>query len=901
MAMRFFLDAFSLFIRSSLRLRYRIKLKNKAALDQPKLKKGGYLILPNHPAEIDPIIMMALLWKKFKLRPLVVEHFFNYPGARFFMNAVKAIPIPNFESAVNDWKKEKGEEAFKTVLEGLKKGENFLVYPAGHLRRGPKEAVGGSSFIYSILKEYPDVNIIMVRMSGLWGSSFSRAITGNVPPFWKVALNAAWTIIKNFVFFAPKRNLEIEYYNPQDRFPYQANKMEINQYLQNFYNRYLDDKGRVVSEEAIKLVPYSFFSKDIPKIIMNDHKEFGKISVQLSDEDKKKILDKIGSFAHVSISDIEEDKDLSIDLGLDSLDIATLFSFISEEFDIEAKIEPGELKTVHDLFVLAAGQKKSSKAEPVSTKPVWKEQKRGETPKIRSGKFIPEIFLSTAKKFSALEICGDTNSGTFTYKRLSLSVLILAKKIEKLPGEYVGIMLPSSVGSYLLILATQLAGKVPVMLNWTTGVRSLNYAIELLGIDVILSATKFLDRLQHLHLEEIKDKITLVEEVRKTVSLKDKLSALFTLLLPKKMILRRFGLAKRKETDPAVVLFTSGTEAYPKAVPLSHKNIISNLTASLERIKLEANDILYGVLPPFHSFGFSVTGLLPLLSNFRVFYAPDPTDGQTIRDDVKRAECSVLCLAPSFYQNFFKFSTPEDMKSVRLFVSGAEKASDELKKSVKKMGEDKLFLEGYGITECSPVVTVCDYNQPKGVGVPLPNLEVCTIHIDTHEKLPQGSSGELCVRGPSIFYGYLGNPGRDPFIEIDGKKWYRTGDIGYFDEKGNLMLQGRLKRFVKIGGEMISLTSIEEELINQSKMKGWVEDIDPSKSFVVCVKEIEEGRPHVVLFTTSRITKEEVNTVLRESGFGRIVKISEVRTLEELPLLGSGKINYRQLNEMVLQ
>lgn len=900
MVIRFMLDMFCKLVRVALRLRYKIKIKNREALSQPKIKKGGYLILPNHPAEIDPIIMMTLLWKKFRPRPLVVEHFFNYPGAKMFMNGVKAIPIPNFESAVNDWKKEKGDLAFKEVLEGLKRGENFLIYPAGHLRRGPKEAIGGSSFIHNILQEYPDVNIVMARMSGLWGSSFSRAITGTVPHFWRVALNAIWTLLKSGIFFAPRRKVDIEFYNPQDRFPYKANKMELNLYLQNYYNRFIDEEGRVVSQEPLLLIPYSPFSKKTPKIIAQNKKEDQNGPLNLSQEQKKRIIDKIASFAHVSSLDIDQYHDLSIDLGLDSLDIATLFSFICEEFDVDSKIEPGELKTVHDLYVLAANQKQGTKSESSqSKKPVWKPFDKIRKVRIGKGSSIPEVFMYAAKERPNIEICADGNSGTMTYKKLSLATLILAKKIEKMPGQYVGIMLPSSIGSYLLILATQLAGKTPVMLNWTSGLRSLNYAIEVLNIEVILSATKFLDRLQHLHLEEIKQKIVLVEDVKKSITLKDKLKALFTFMLPVKRMLKSFGVSKRIETDPAVVLFTSGTESYPKAVPLSHKNILSNLSALLSTIELKGDDVLYGVLPPFHSFGFTVTGLLPLLAGFRAYYSPDPTDGQMIRDEVKHAQCTILCLAPSFYQNFFKFVVPEDMKSVRLFVSGAEKASDELKKTIRKFGEDKLFLEGYGITECSPAVTACENNHSKGVGRALHNLEVCTIHIDTHEKLPEGASGEICVRGPSIFYGYLGNSGRDPFIEIEGKKWYRTGDIGFFDPEGNLILQGRLKRFVKIGGEMISLTSIEEELINQSKNKGWADDSDPSKSFVVCVKELEEGRPQVILFTTSTITKEEVNYALRESGFGRIVKISEVRRVDELPLLGSGKINYRQLNEMI--
>ncbi|MBI5273646.1 MAG: acyl-[ACP]--phospholipid O-acyltransferase [Chlamydiales bacterium] len=900
----FFLHIFGLIVRLCFRVRYKFRIKNKGALHQPKLKKGGYLILPNHPAEMDPIIMMTLLWGKYKLRPLVVEHFYYFPGAKIFMDAAKAIAIPNFENSVNQWKKDKGDKAFEMVLEGLKKGENFLVYPSGHLRRGSKEVVGGSSFVYNIIQAYPEVNILMVRMSGLWGSSFSRAITGSVPHFWKVVLKAIWTVIKNGIFFVPKRVVEVEYYNPGERFPYHGSKLEINQFLQNFYNRYLDDKNKVVSEEPLKLVSYSFYRKDLPKYVAAlEDKSNLKVQVKLSLDEKKKILKKVSELAEVSVSDIDEEKDLSLDLGLDSLDIANLYVYITEEFDVVSKIEPGELKKVYDLFVLAADQKKSVRhgQQYDNTKTVsWIEEKKRPEPQLGFGKTIPEVFFNTAERMKNYVACADANSGILTYKRLLLGALILSNKIKKLPGQYIGIMLPSSVGVYLMILACQIAKKTTVMLNWTAGIRSLKYAVELLDIQVILSARKFLDRLEHLQLEEIEKKLYLVEDIRKSISLIDKLKALLLSKKSTKRLVKSLGLDHVKETDPAVVLFTSGTESYPKAVPLSHKNILTNQSISLNTIELKASDVLYGVLPPFHSFGFTVTGLLPLLGGFRVYFAPDPTDGHAMAQDIKHWKATVICLAPSFYTNLLKLATKEDLKTIRLFVSGAEKASNELKQMIWDLNDDNAFLEGYGITECSPVVSICDREDPIGVGKPIANLDVCVIHIDTHEVLPRGKVGEFCIHGPSVFYGYLGTPGRDPFIEIKGKKWYRSGDIGYLDEKGNIILQGRLKRFVKIGGEMISLTAIEEELVQQSSGRGWLTNQDDAaKAFVLCVKELENGKPHMVLFTTTRVTKEEINSLLRESGFGRIVKISEVRILDEIPLLGTGKINYRQLSEMV--
>ena len=178
-------------------------------------------------------------------------------------------------------------------------------------------------------------------------------------------------------------------------------------------------------------------------------------------------------------------------------------------------------------------------------------------------------------------------------------------------------------------------------------------------------------------------------------------------------------------------------------------------------------------------------------------------------------EVTLFCSAPSFLKGLFYAAKPGQLKSVRYFVCGAEKAPQELYERVEKLGTDGKLIEGYGITECSPIITINRPNlPPEGVGRILPNLEACTIHPETHELLPEGSEGEICVRGASVFHGYLDNP-RSPFIEINGKRWYRTGDLGHFEKNGSLILSGRLKRFTKLGGEMISLGAIEEALVSR--------------------------------------------------------------------------------------
>lgn len=307
---------------------------------------------------------------------------------------------------------------------------------------------------------------------------------------------------------------------------------------------------------------------------------------------------------------------------------------------------------------------------------------------------------------------------------------------------------------------------------------------------------------------------------------------------------------------------------------------------------------MYAVLPPFHSFGFSVTGIMPLLLGLKVFFAPDPTDSHGMAQDIVQWKPTLFCCAPSFTKALFRVADPTMLQSVRLFISGAEKTPPELFEFVKKLGPGKALIEGYGITECSPIVTI---DRPEkdhqGVGFPIPGVELCVIDSESLKVLPQGQEGEICIRGPSVFSGYLGSS-PSPFIEVDGKKWYRSGDRGFINEEGALLLSGRLKRFVKIAGEMVSLGGLEEDLMRLALLKKWNGKQETGPSLAVSVREKESDKPLIVLYTTFAISKEEVNAALKESGYGRIVKIAEVKSLKEIPLTGTGKTNYRLLDEM---
>nr|MBA3815126.1 AMP-binding protein [Parachlamydiaceae bacterium] len=261
---------------------------------------------------------------------------------------------------------------------------------------------------------------------------------------------------------------------------------------------------------------------------------------------------------------------------------------------------------------------------------------------------------------------------------------------------------------------------------------------------------------------------------------------------------------------------------------------------------------------------------------------------------------TILCGAPTFIKGILKAATSDQLQSLRVCVSGAEKAPPELFQTLaKKFNKPNSVAEGYGITECSPVLTA---NLPgsthTGVGRPLPGVEICIIHPEKEVLLPQGERGLIMAKGPNIFNGYL-NPGlSSPFLMIEGEQWYKTGDLGSLDAEGYLTISGRMKRFIKMGAEMVSLASIEDALLQIADKKGWPTSEGPS--IAICAKEIDGEKPKIFLFSKFNISIDEINSSLRESGFSNLVKISSVTHLPEIPIMGTGKVNYRAIEAQYL-
>lgn len=885
----FFLTLLFWFIRFCLSLRYRIVVKG---LDQLHFKPNGTLFLPNHPAEMDPIIMELILWKKFHPRPLVVEQFYHLKGFRWFMDQVEALPLPAMDEMVSKWRAKRLEKQFEKVALGLKSGDSFLIYPSGRLKITGMELLGGASFVHQLLQKVPETNIILVRTTGLWGSVFSKALTGKSPNFGKTLFQCAKILIKNGIFFVPKREVLVEFANAPADFPYQGTKRELNKYLENWYNRY-----PVAAAEPLKLVSYAFWKKDLPTVITPKEFDSNQQTLPISSKIQKEVSEALSKLCGKPATEIERNMLLSQDLGLDSLDVVQVYVFLDERYGVNYLV-PGDLQTVEDVLQYAAGYKKPSTQDGQEQKSFsWPHETRRAVG-IPESTTLQEAFLLSAELGKKTIACMDALTGPLSYSKLKIAALLFSEKIKQLPGDKIGILLPSSSATYLIILGVLLANKIPVMLNWTSGIKALDHAVDLTHLKVVISSEKFLDRLEGADFGKMEQMLHLLEEMRFSISIKDKLTALYKSTFKPQKLLKKLGLERIDPTSPCVILFTSGTESLPKGVPLSHNNILSNQRAALKAVELSFNGILYGVLPAFHSFGFSVTGLLPLLAGIRIFYAPDPTDSHGMARDVGRYKPTLFCCAPSFIRALFQIADPAQLQSLQLIVSGAEKTPQDLFDFVEKNLPHARLLEGYGITECSPVVTLDRPGEPhKGVGRAIPGVELMILDQNTQTFLPPNQEGEVCIAGPNVFAGYLGSP-RNPFICIQDKKWYLSGDRGSLDEKGYLTLSGRLKRFIKIGGEMVSLGGLEEELIHLAKDEKWINANQEGPFLAVSAREQQSEKPQIILFTTFAISKENINNALKKSGYGRIVKIAQVHTIDQIPLTGAGKTHYSILDEM---
>ncbi|MDP8232063.1 MAG: AMP-binding protein [Candidatus Zophobacter franzmannii] len=490
-------------------------------------------------------------------------------------------------------------------------------------------------------------------------------------------------------------------------------------------------------------------------------------------------------------------------------------------------------------------------------------------------------FIDSAKKYGRKVAVIDTaTQKTYTYNQLLIAALIFANKLKHFPEKHIGIMIPSSAGCIISILGTQLAGKTPVMINFSTGAaQNTEYAQLKCSFLTFITSKKLCEK---LNVPEMPGMI-MIEDIIKDISPVDKVKAALMAQMPGSFIKK--AIPPADENDDAVILFTSGSEKDPKAVQLSHKNIGHNLKGIPILFEIGSEDVFAGNLPYFHVFGLTVTCFLPLYLGGSIVTFANPLDYKQICDGIKKYQITMIVGTPTFFHGYLKKAEPGTFDSCNIMMAGADKLPNHLRNEyMNKHG--KVLLEGYGTTETSPVISVnnFEFNKPGSIGKPMPGTQLKILHVDTEAELKANEVGKVLVKGDLVMKGYLGDYEQTKLHIRNG--WYDTGDMGMIDDDGFLWHKGRLKRFVKIGGEMVSLVQVEAAL----------DELLPEGT-ICCVVEIPnpvKGADIVAALTDKEIDFKKIQQKLRKV-LPAIAIPKDFFTVDELPLMGSGKVNFREV------
>ena len=446
-------------------------------------------------------------------------------------------------------------------------------------------------------------------------------------------------------------------------------------------------------------------------------------------------------------------------------------------------------------------------------------------------------------------------------------------------GENVGVFLPNSAKTLVVILGLQLQGRVPAMLNYSIGSASVLSACQIAQVKTVLTSRRFIELGD---LNEEADRLSRQCELVYLEDLANNIGALdkFTALIKSRTTDIWYKHKQFSPDSPAVVLFTSGSEGTPKGVVLSHANILGNLKQLEACISFNARDIVLNFLPIFHSFGFTVGTILPIISGMKTFFYPTPLHFSVIPEIAYETHATIMFGTNTFFAAYAKKAHPYDFYNMRYVVAGAEK----LQENTRQIWADKFgirILEGYGATETSPITSVNTplYHKTGTVG----RFMTCMEH--KLEPIPGiNAAGQLHVSGPNIMLGYLlaDNPGKlVPPESIYGKGWYDTGDIVHVDDEGFISIRGRSKRFAKVGGEMVSLTAVEQLAIN-----AWPD----AHHAAISLPDAKKGE-QIILVTTQK--QATIHALLAASpGISNISLPKKILIVDAIPVMATGKVNY---------
>ena len=474
-----------------------------------------------------------------------------------------------------------------------------------------------------------------------------------------------------------------------------------------------------------------------------------------------------------------------------------------------------------------------------------------------------------------------------SYSRIIMASFVLGRSLARLTHNEinVGVLLPNVNGCIITFFGLHAVGKVPAMLNYSTGAVNMAAACTAARVATIVTSRRFIEQAQMepaLAILAEKARIIYLEDVRAKLRATDKLFGIFAARLPRTAL--KLSRVRLDCNAPAVILFTSGSEGMPKGVVLSHRNINANRHQVGARIAFDSSDVAFNALPVFHALGLTGGTLLPLLGGVRTFLYPSPLHYKIVPQLCYEIDATILFGTDTFLMGYARSAHPYDFHSVRYVVAGAERVKEE----TRNVWMDKFglrILEGYGATECSPVISVNTPLQFRA-GTAGRLLDGMRYRLEPVDGIERG--GRLVVHGPTVMLGYLraDNPG---VLEPPLGGWYDTGDIVEIDDLGFITILGRARRFAKIGGEMVSLTAVETML-----GQAFPEHVHA----VVAVADPRKGEQLVVVSTKSDLERKPLSAALKQQGVPELMIPRVIIHVAELPVLGSGKTDYVSLSRL---
>lgn len=489
-----------------------------------------------------------------------------------------------------------------------------------------------------------------------------------------------------------------------------------------------------------------------------------------------------------------------------------------------------------------------------------------------------EAFLEVCKTHGPKKkIVTDGDGRQLSYADLRQAAFALSSPLRKItaPDETVGIFLPTGAGAVIALLSILAAGRTPAMLNFTAGIKNLKAAAKTAPLKTVVTAHKFIEvaGLSAL-ISELSETVNVIylEDMREEIGLAGKLRAVLGPIFPK--IFTPYA----SPDDTAIILFTSGTEGNPKGVVLTHANILANIEQIEEHVELEESDIFFNPLPTFHCYGLTAGTLWPIFGGYPVVLHPSPLQTKTIAKRIFKTRSTVLFATDTFLQQYMRASADGGLNSLRIAVCGAERVRDETRKTAEERFSFEV-LEGYGVTECAPVLAA---NQPGDIragtiGKMLPGIET---RLEPVEGLED--AGRLFVRGPNIMKGYISSDNPGEIISLP-EGWHDTGDVVSVDTEGYYVIRGRIKRFAKIGGEMVSLNVVEN-----CASAVWPDYMHAA----AIVPDPRRGEQIILVTDHPDPKRHELLTWAQTHGVPEISVPKKIISIAALPVLGTGKLDY---------